>query len=196
MKRLITLLAAVVAFATMASAQAQFGLEGGVGIKKMTFSKDVYKADNYTGFFVGPKMKAKIPILGLGVDASLQYAMNKAKIAESRTKHMSYLRLPVNLRWDIGTSLIGVYAATGPQWDWLIGNSDLKTLDGLEATFEHSIFSWNVGAGLMFAKHVELGASYSIPMSKAGSVRNVYDQVAGNIKIKNQEWQVRLCYFF
>ena len=184
MKRLITLLAAVVAFATMASAQAQFGLEGGVGIKKMTFSKDVYKADNYTGFFVGP------------VDASLQYAMNKAKIAESRTKHMSYLRLPVNLRWDIGTSLIGVYAATGPQWDWLIGNSDLKTLDGLEATFEHSIFSWNVGAGLMFAKHMELGASYSIPLSKAGSVRNVYDQVAGNIKIKNQEWQVRLCYFF
>lgn len=196
MKRLTILLAAMFAFATFAAAQTQFGLEAGVGIKKMSFSKDVYKSDNFAGFFVGPKVKAKIPVVGLGVDGALLYALDKAKIDDSKTKHMSYVRLPLNLRWDIGTSFFGVYAATGPQWEWLIGNSDLTTREGLHATFEHHVFNWNVGAGIMFANHIEIGASYSIPIGKAGSVSGVYDTVKDNISIKNKEWQIRLNYYF
>ena len=109
---------------------------------------------------------------------------------------MNYIRVPVNLRWEIGPKEVGVYVATGPQWDWYIGNSKLYTKEGLHAVFEHNIVSWNIGAGLMLLRHLQLGASYAIPISKSGSVRDYYDQVSDNIDIKNKEWQIRLNYFF
>ena len=196
MKRFLTFIAASVVAATMTYAQTHFGVEAGASINKMSFSKDVYKSDNCSGFFVGPKLKATLPVVGLGVDAALLYVQNKATVGETEKKHMSYIRVPVNLRWEIGPDEFGIYVATGPQWDWYVGNSKLYTSEGLKATFEHNLISWNVGAGLRLLKHLELGASYSIPLSKAGKVRDYYDQVADDIDIKNNEWQIRVNYFF
>jgi len=196
MKRLILLITSVFTLTVGASAQAHFGLEAGAIINKMSLSKDVFKADNCSGFFVGPKIKTTIPILGLGVDGALLYAHRTAKISDVEKKHMNYVRVPVNVRWEIGFESFGVFASTGPQWDWLIGNSNLSDIDTWKATFEHNVFSWNVGAGVMLFKHIELGASYSIPLSKAGTLKEVYEGVTDNIDIKNKEWQVRLNYFF
>ncbi len=196
MKRIIAFLVAAVATATMTHAQFHFGVEAGASINKMSFSKDVYKSENCSGFFAGPKLKGTLPLIGLGVDAALLYVHNKATIDDIDKKHMSYIRVPVNIRWEIGPDVLGIYAATGPQWDWFIGNSKLYTSDGLRTTFEHNIISWNIGAGLRLFKHLELGASYSIPLSKAGKISDYYDQVSDNIEIKNKEWQIRLNYFF
>jgi len=61
---------------------------------------------------------------------------------------------------------------------------------------EQSGGSWNVGFGLMMLSHLQLGASYSIPLSKSGTVNDIYKGVVDNIEIKNKEWQIRLNYFF
>ncbi|MBR0433460.1 MAG: porin family protein [Bacteroidaceae bacterium] len=196
MKRLLIFLTSVFALTATVSAQTQFGVEAGAIINKMSFSKDVFKSDNCSGFFIGPKLKTTIPILGLGADAALLYAHRTAEINDAEHKHMSYARVPVNVRWEIGPRQFGAYVSTGPQWDWLIGNSNLSTREGLRATFNHSVFSWNVGFGLMLFSHLQVGASYCIPLSKAGSVKDVYEEVTDNISMKNKEWQVRLNYFF
>lgn len=195
MKRLLIFLTSVFALTASVSAQTQFGVEAGAIINKMSFSKDVFKSDNCSGFFIGPKLKTTIPVLGLGADAALLYAHRTADINDAEHKHMSYARVPVNVRWEIGPRQFGAYVSTGPQWDWLIGNSNL-TSEGLRATFNHSVFSWNVGFGLMLFSHLQVGASYCIPLSKAGSVKDVYEGVKDNISMKNKEWQVRLNYFF
>ena len=196
MKRVVSLLTALLVMTSMATAQTAFGLEAGATIKKMSFSKDVYNANNCSGFFVGPKVKGTLPLLGLGADAALLYMQNKAVIDDVEKKNMSYSRVPVNIRWEIGPKAFGVFVTTGPQWDWYIGNSKLNTAEGLKATFEKNVISWNVGFGLMMLSHLQLGASYSIPLSKSGTVNDIYKGVVDNIEIKNKEWQIRLNYFF
>ena len=196
MKRLFLILTAIIGLSVTASAQTQFGLEAGAIINKMSFSKDVFISDNRSGFFLGPKVKGTIPLLGLGFDGALLYAQRTADISDWEKKHMSYIRVPVNVRWEIGPRVFGVYVATGPQWDWYVGNSNLTTREGLRATFEHSIVSWNVGAGLMIANHVQIGASYGIPITNTGRIKDIYNDVSDNISMKNKEWQIRLNYFF
>lgn len=195
-KRITIILAAILALATTVSAKVKFGFEAGATINKMSFSKDVYDSDNCSGFFVGPKIKATVPVFGIGFDASVLYAQSKAQIGDAKKEHMSYVRVPVNVRWEIGPRMFGAYIATGPQWDWYIGDAKLYTSDGLRATFEHNTISWNIGLGLMLLNHVELGASYNLPITKTGSVKDIYNSLADDIEMKNNVWQVRLSVYF
>ena len=82
MKKLFTLiiLAAAACFAVPADAQVKFGLKGGLNITDMSFSSDVFDVSNRTGFFIGPTLKFKVPILGFGIDASALYDQREAKV--------------------------------------------------------------------------------------------------------------------
>ena len=51
-----------------AQAQVKFGLKGGLNISTLSFSQDVVKGDNRTGFFVGPMVEFTLPVVGLGFD--------------------------------------------------------------------------------------------------------------------------------
>ena len=57
-------------------AQIHFGVKGGLNLSKASFShvEDNFKKDNFTGFFIGPMAEVTIPIVGLGVDASLLFS--------------------------------------------------------------------------------------------------------------------------
>jgi hypothetical protein len=70
MKKIISVLMVAVCLMMAAPAQAQlhFGVKGGLNISKLSFSKDAFKGDNKTGFFVGPMagLEARVsPILAL-----------------------------------------------------------------------------------------------------------------------------------
>ena len=67
---------------------------------------------------------------------------------------MRFVEVPVNLRWDIKIPVVTPYIATGPQWDWYVGDIDLTTKEGIQATFKRHIFSWNVGAGIVLFNHL------------------------------------------
>ena len=42
-------------------------------------------------------------------------------------KSMPYVEIPINLRYNFGfSSLVGVYLATGPQYNWYLGSRNLK----------------------------------------------------------------------
>ena len=56
MKKILSTLMVVACLwiAIPAQAQLKFGLKGGLNISTLTFSEDVFKGDNRTGFFIGP----------------------------------------------------------------------------------------------------------------------------------------------
>lgn len=196
---IISLLAVLFLAVVPAKAQFNWGLEGGLTLSKLSFSKDAFDSENRAGWFIGPKVQVKLPLLGLGLDASVLYSQkymqmegNKEDGGKATTnKTMPYVEIPVNVKWNFGmSSIVGVYVATGPQWSWYLGSRTL-TLDGEKiGALENSNFSWNVGCGINAIKHLQLGVSYNIAMGKTGEFD--FD----NLKMRNNSWQVRVAYLF
>lgn len=196
---IISLLAALFLAVAPAKAQFNWGLEGGLTLSKLSFSKDALDSENRAGWFIGPKVQVKLPLLGLGLDASVLYSQKYMQMEANEidggkvttNKTMPYVEIPVNVKWNFGmSSIVGVYVATGPQWSWYLGSRTL-TLDGEKiGALENSNFSWNVGCGITAVKHLQLGVSYNIAMGKTGE----FD--FSDVKMRNNSWQVRVAYLF
>ncbi len=204
MKKIGIVLACLAAWLWTAPASAQFkwGLEAGVNMSKVRVSGDggLFDSSNRTGWFVGPKAQVVMPVIGLGIDGAILYSQKYMKLeAEGESapnKSMPYLEIPINLRYNYGfSSLVGVYVATGPQYNWYLGGRGL-TFDGYNiGNLERSTFSWNVGAGVNLLGHLQLGVTYNIAMGETGQIRDVVD-AARAFDMKNNTWQVRLAYLF
>lgn len=203
MKRIGIVLACLAAWlwATPASAQFKWGLEAGVNMSKIQVSGDggLFDSSNRTGWFVGPKAQVVMPVIGLGIDASILYSQKYMKLEAdgeaSPNKSLPYLEIPINLRYNYGfSSLVGIYLATGPQYNWYMGGRGLDFGD-VSGSLERSTFSWNVGAGVNLLSHLQIGLTYNIAMGETGQIRNV-DGVVEAFDMKNNTWQVRLAYLF
>ena len=180
MKRFLLLVAVIATcFAIPASAQIKFGVKGGLNITDMSFSKDVVNTSNKTGFFIGPTVKFKIPVIGIGFDVAALYDQREAKTKDvydesgapcNQTLKQQAINIPINLRYDLGLGdLAGVYFAAGPQFGFNIGDKS-KTLwdDASEWKLKSSTLSINLGAGVMLLKHLQIGANYNIVCGKTG----------------------------
>lgn len=207
MKKLNVMLTCLVAFfcATSASAQFNWGLEGGMNLSKVSVKNDegLFDSSNRTGWFIGPKAQFVMPVIGLGLDGAILYSQKYMKLEEteesgSLNKSLPYLEIPINVRYNFGfSSLLGVYIATGPQYNWYLGSRNLKlnNNNGNIGTLERSTFSWNVGAGFIMLSHLQLGFTYNIALGETGQLDNVTD-VVEVFDIKNNSWQIRLAYLF
>ncbi len=211
MKKLSVVLMCMVAFLWAAPANAQFkwGLEGGVNLSKASIKGDggLFDASNRTGWFVGPKVQMTMPVIGLGIDASLLYSQKYMKMdfsgevdgenvnGSTPNKSMPYVEIPINLRYNFGfSSLVGVYLATGPQYNWYLGSRNLKYAGESIGSLERSTFSWNVGAGVTLLSHLQVGVTYNIAMGETGKLGGV--RCHKRVNVKNNTWQVRLAYLF
>ena len=212
MKKLSAVLMCMVAFlwAAPANAHSSWGLEGGVNLSKASIKGDggLFDASNRTGWFVGPKVQMTMPVIGLGIDASLLYSQKYMKMdfsgevdgenvnGSTPNKSMPYVEIPINLRYNFGfSSLVGVYLATGPQYNWYLGSRNLKYAGESIGSLERSTFSWNVGAGVTLLSHLQVGVTYNIAMGETGKLGGVGD-VIKEFDVKNNTWQVRLAYLF
>ena len=186
MKKIISVLMVAVCLMMAAPAQAQlhFGVKGGLNISKLSFSKDAFKGDNKTGFFVGPMAEFTLPIIGIGADGE-------------KTMKLKTFAVPVNLKWSFGLgSMLGAYIAAGPQFDFNIGNKTWTR----ELSLKKSTTSFNVGAGLKLIRHLQLGVNYNFALSKTGTYEYYTEGESGDghhsVNIKNNTWQVSLAYLF
>lgn len=182
-----TLLVAVFALFMAAPAQAQlikFGVKGGVNMTKVDF--DEYK-DKMAGFFIGPMAEVTIPIVGLGVDASLLFSQKGIKADEDATKQLG-LDIPVNLKYTIGLgSTLGIFVAAGPNFFFDFKGDE----DGIEK--KKAQVGINVGAGVKLLKHLQIGINYNIPLGDHFSVVEAGEAV---IKGKDKTWQISAAYIF
>ena len=189
MKRISLLLVLLVTLSGVAQAQSwNWGLEGGVELSRFKAAKGLMSQENRVGGFLGGKIKAELPLPNLAVDASLLYNQNKMtyiKGGKERNKKLHMFVIPLNLRYDYDLQQnFGIYLATGPQWNWFIGNSDIGGMGGLR----HSFFDWNVGGGFNILRHVQIGFNYNIPLGKMGEVNNV--------DLEGRSWNFRFGYWF
>lgn len=200
MKKFLLVLLSCVALSGFAQTKlVRFGVEGGLNVNKMSFSKELLSSENRCGFFVGPKMYVKIPLVGLGADAAVLYSLNGASaelqdeygmVVGVDSKNLSYFEIPVNLRYDVSfLKIAGAYVATGPQY-----NIALNSMDALQdvGMTRRSSWGWNVGAGLKLWDKLQLGVSYTIPISGLNS--GTVGEVITNAKQKTVK--IRVAYIF
>jgi len=204
MKRLIgTLLVALSLFfmAVPIQAQTSFGVVGGLNLSKLSYNDlpNALSSNNRYGWYLGPKIEFKVPVIGIGLDAAVEYSqrmMNGEGDVSSTSQYLKTIEIPVNLRFNFGmSSLASVYVATGPQfgfnigdrsWSWKDVNSSV--VDGFE--LKKSNVTWNIGAGVKMINHVEVGLGYNIALSKFAQ------RYAGDGNFKSNSFQIQVAYMF
>lgn len=197
----IMLIMVTLTIAAPASAQIQFGVKAGLNITKANLSKGALSADNRTGFFIGPTVEATIPLIGLGLDASLLYDNKQIKVSDESgtygySETLNYIDIPINIKYSLGLgSLASVYVATGPQFSF---NLDGKNIFEQSYTLKSSEFSWNVGAGVKLLSHLQIGYNYNIGIGKTAEINNLGDVIgeAYNKSFKSNTHQISLTYMF
>ena len=189
MKKILTAILAVVALSASQPAQAQFswGLTGGVNITDMKFSGEALSKDNRSGFFIGPKVKFTVPVVGLALDASVVYDQRSFKGATTNgtdvvdeTVKQQYINVPINVRYSLGLgSVASVHAAVGPQFgfnvgdkNWSLGSiinpTDNSPLNLGGYSLKSSNLSLNFSVGATLLKHIEVYGRYNMALGKTG----------------------------
>ena len=194
---IIVLVGLLVSMPAKAQRFLQFGLKGGVNVASLSFSGDMMKGSNRTGFFVGPMAELTIPVIGIGLEVSALYNQVGAEAdfyVDERTnidQTLKTIEIPVNLKWTFGAGkTLGAYLLAGPQFGFNVGHGSFTESFRLKDRYT----TFNVGAGVKLVQHLQVGVNYNFglgSLSKA-TVEN-YD---GVIKMKKNGWQVSLAYMF
>ena len=196
-------IAALLAIASIVPTQAKtlkWGVEGGLNLSKMSVSKEVFNSNNRLCWFIGPKVQATLPI-GLCIDGALQYMQSSMSVSDAAgetSKTLPYIVIPVNAKWAIGVgSYVSVYFATGPQWNWYVGDKSFSLAD-YEATLASNTFSWNFGVGIHALKHLQVGVNYNLGFGKsfADVKGSAIQTLTSGDTWRNNQWQLRVAYMF
>lgn len=211
-KTLAILLVALIGFGYTAESRAEFkfGPRVGLNVNKMALTgvTDFVNGENACGFTAGVQAEYMLPVISLGVDLSLMYSYMDPEFKAGKKgvgtmdvnpdpgKH--FLEIPLNIKYKIGipviASIMRPYIFTGPCVAFKLDKSD-KNADIKTKTTQ---WTWNVGLGLEFIKHIQIGASYGF------GINNIMDGVeiggttvnAGDIKARNNYWTVTAAYLF
>lgn len=196
MKKLFVIIGLALATVMPASAQASFGLRGGLNLVNNDITtvtqESAMSKDSYTGFFFGPMFEFQVPILGVGIDASILYSQKGLEMAEGDNVKEQSINIPVSLKYTFGLgNFLGVFIQAGPQLNYNIGElqyqfeSKKNAGEWEEFALEKSVWSVNVGAGVKALNHIQLAVNYNIPITKDGAY-NFYGnaQQAADGKIK------------
>ena len=178
MKRIFSL--ALIAFSVFSSVSARadeplkFGLKAGLNVSDFHFSSDVFDKTNQAGWFFGPTVKFTLPVVGLGMDASVLYDYRSAKLdyeSEKKTVKQQQIAVPVNVRYAIGLgSTANIFFFAGPQVAFNVGGKDFQWTKGSNYTLKKSNFSINLGFGVTALKHLQVSANYNVACGKTADV--------------------------
>lgn len=196
MKKIVALvliaLAALVAVPSQA--QIKFGIKGGVNISSANFDNvpNNFSYDKISGIHIGPMLEVMIPVIGLGVDASILYSQKGLGVNTKNIKN-DYIDVPVNLKWKFGLPIIKVYVVAGPYVGFRIGGDKVWDIPNIISTqLEAKNFNagLNFGAGIELIKHLQVGATYGLGLTEDYSVSKL------NMNGKNRGWSITAAVLF
>lgn len=202
LKKYLLAILLVFAVATPASADFRFGLKAGAAISDLKFDNSILSKDNIGGFTGGVMAEFTIPVVNLGVDASILYARRSTDVLVSegtyKTDNRDYIDIPVNLKWKIGLPVVGniitPFITTGPDFSFLCSKKNF------ENAWKNRSFdvAWNVGAGVQLFDKVQVAASYGFGLtnSVSGDKALAGSNITTDIKGKNRFWTITLAYLF
>ena len=171
------------------------------------FSSDVFDKTNQAGWFFGPTVKFTLPVVGLGMDASVLYDYRSAKLdyeSEKKTVKQQQIAVPVNVRYAIGLgSTANIFFFAGPQVAFNVGGKDFQWTKGSNYALKKSNFSINLGFGITALRHLQVSANYNVACGKTADVTwKTASQAAGGAlglnrkSSRNNSWQLGVAYFF
>ena len=154
MKKLFALVVAFAAITMSAKAQIDFGVKGGLNVTSMSLDAKVLDSSNQMGFFIGPTAKFTLPVVGLGIDASLLFDQrssdveletNEGYVLSNKIKQQS-IQIPVNARFAFGLGdAASVYVFAGPQFGFNLGGNKNVFENAAEWKFSSSNLMGNNG---------------------------------------------------
>ena len=195
----ITKIAIIIAITVIASASAQaqvrFGVKGGITINELKWDREIVCKENRAGFTAGLMIEAGLPVVGLGLDASVLYAHRQEDLYLDDTKlKRDSLDIPLNVKYKIQIpvlcKIITPFVTTGPDFSLLLGDTD----KGDFKTRKWNT-SWNVGFGAELFRKVQIHANYGIGLTKA--FEYIGKEVDSKpIKGKDKLWTITAAYLF
>ena len=165
MRKFILIL--IVLTALPAAAQVRFGVRGGMTIGEMRFDRDIIDSDNRVGYTGGLLVDLNIPVVGLGIEASVMYTHRNNRLTDhNNVFKRHYIDIPVYARYKL--SLPGIskvfepLAFTGPSFSVLFNENGPSNYDNSK-----TYLSWDVGLGADLFRHLRLTGTYGLGISRA-----------------------------
>lgn len=188
----------LMAFITVpAKSQLKFGVKGGLNISSVHLNSDILKADNVTGFQIGPMIETTIPLIGVGLDAAILYSQKgmdvKSETGTSTNVKTDYIDVPVNLKWKFGLPIIKGYLAAGPYIGFRVGGDKFWEIPGSvvgQVKAKNFSAGLNFGAGVELISHLQVGINYGLGLTDNYSAEK-YD-----LNAKNRGWSVTAAILF
>ena len=158
--------------AVPAKSQLKFGVKGGLNISSVHLNSDILKADNVTGFQIGPMIETTIPLIGVGLDAAILYSQKgmdvKSETGTSTNVKTDYIDVPVNLKWKFGLPIIKGYLAAGPYIGFRVGGDKFWEIPGSvvgQVKAKNFSAGLNFGAGVELISHLQVGINYGLGLT-------------------------------
>ena len=178
-----------------AAAQVRLGVRGGITLNELRFDRDVIDSDNRAGYCGGLLVDLNIPVVGLGVEASVMYTHRDNRLSDGNVVFKrNYIDIPVMARYRLDIPKVKhVFApmvVTGPTFAVMFSDDAPK-----EYKSRKTYVSWDVGAGADLFNHLRITASYGLGISRAMSyIDKEYngDKVYG----KDRHWTLSAAWLF
>ena len=168
-KHLLLAVVAIIAVAGTANAQFKFGPRVGINVNSLHFNEETLKSDNRTGFNAGVEAEFTVPVIGIGLDASLMYVRRTQEMTGSTnsTKHCDYFEIPINVKWKMNIPVVAKvvkpYLFTGPSFAFLTSAKAISNA----YKYKSVDTSWNFGLGLEFFSHLQVSAYYGFGLNNS-----------------------------
>ena len=180
-----------------AKSQLKFGLKGGLNISTVHLNSDLLKADNVTGFQIGPMLETTIPLLGVGFDAAILYSQKgmdvKSSTGTSTDVKTDYIDVPVNLKWKFGLPIVKAYLSAGPYVGFRVGGDKFWDVPGSvvgQVKAKNFSAGLNFGVGAELISHLQVGFNYGLGLTDNYSAQKV------DLSAKNRGWSVTAAILF
>lgn len=198
MRRIIKIafiVAIAMAATSTAHGQVRFGVKAGITLNELKWDKEVINKENRAGFTAGLMLEIGLPVVGLGIDASVMYAHREDDMYFEDVKlKRDYLDIPLNVKYKIQIpvlcKIISPFVTTGPDFALVLGDTD----KGDFKTRKWNT-SWNVGFGAELFRKIQIHASYGIGITKAFEYIGK-DIDSKPIKGKDKLWTITAAYMF
>lgn len=211
MKKITIILVALLTMTGVLKSSAEFkiGPRIGLNVNKLHFNEAaMLEGSNRCGFTGGVQAEYLIPIINFGFDISLMYSYMDFKadvegVTSNGTldpdfaKH--FLEIPLNLKYKISipaiSNIFAPYVFTGPAVAFKLGS------DGGSFKSKTAQWTWNLGIGLEFIRHLQIGASYGWGMNNLMKKVDVWSGGLGSytpakLKMRNNYWTVTAAWLF
>ena len=196
-KALLVALVAIFSFG-YASADFRFGVKAGLNFSKLSLKnvKDAAGAldDSKTGWMAGVMAEFTVPIVNIGMDASLLYARQNLTAEQEKTyDHKNFIDLPINLKWKIGLPVVGRIVSpiiyTGPDFLFALDKNTISNIKSKKCEV-----GWNIGIGVELLRHLQIEGGYCIGLN---NVAKYVDEInATDLKAKKNYWTLTAAYLF